>query len=53
MACIAMIYLLIFRIIRNVEKKVIRNYYNYKYGFVRILEESLRGADMFKVYDVK
>jgi hypothetical protein len=38
MAFLIVIYYLVFKVIRNVEKKVVKNYYDYKYSYVRVLE---------------
>ena len=47
------IYYVAFKLIRTVEKKVVKFYYDYKYSYVRLLEESVRGAGMYKVFGIK
>lgn len=47
------IYTSIFLVFRSVEKKIVRHYYDYKYGFVKCFEESLEGADYFRVFGSK
>lgn len=53
MVFLTVIYFSVFKIIRAVEKKVIKNYYDYKYSYVRVLEESVRGADIYRVFNIK
>lgn len=50
---VAALYTTIFFIFRLVEKKVVKHYYDYKYGFVMCFEESIGGADYFRVFDAK
>ena len=47
------VYYLAFKLVRTVEKKVVKYYYDYKYSFVRLLEESVRGAGMYKIFAIK
>ena len=46
-------YTSIFWVFRSVEKKIVKHYYDYKYGFVKCFEESLEGADYFRVFGSK
>ncbi len=53
MTLLVVVYYLVFKVIRTVEKKVIKFYYDYKYSYVRVLEESVRGASMYQIFDIK
>lgn len=53
MTFLIVIYFTVFKIIRSVEKKVVKYYYDYKYSYVRVLEESVRGAGMYKIFGIK
>jgi exosortase/archaeosortase len=53
MAFLVIVYFFVFKTIRTVEKKVIKNYYDYKYSYVRLLEESVRGATIYKIFNIK
>lgn len=48
---IIFLYTAIYLVFRKVEKKIIAHYYDYKYGFVKCFEESLEGAEYFKIFD--
>lgn len=50
---IGIIYYSIMIFLRECESKVVMHYYDYKYQFVRVFEESLRGAETIKIFDVK
>ena len=47
------IYTSIFLVFRSVERKIVKHYYDYKYGFVKCFEESIEGADYFRVFGSK
>ncbi len=44
------VYYSISVILRKVEHKVVRHYYDYKYEFVRVFEECLEGAVLFQIF---
>lgn len=50
---LATIYYSILRLFRKVERKIVQHYYDYKYNFVRCLEEGLQGAELVNVCGVK
>lgn len=50
---IGTIYISILLFLRSVERKVVSHYYDYKYEFVRVFEESITSAEIIKIYDVK
>lgn len=50
---LAFVYYSILYLFRKIERKIVKHYYDYKYNFVRSLEESLQGAELFKVADIK
>ena len=47
------IYYSIFHIFRKIERKIVRHYYDYKYSYVRTLEECIKGANLFNVSGLK
>lgn len=53
MLFLMVVYYVAFKVIRTVEKKVVKYYYDYKYSYVRLLEESVRGAGMYKIFGIK
>lgn len=52
MLFLMVVYYVVFKVIRTVEKKVVKYYYDYKYSYVRLLEESVRGAGMYKIFGI-
>jgi hypothetical protein len=50
---IAIVYFSVFAFLRAVENKVVHHYYDYKYEFVRVFEESVTASEIIKIYDVK
>lgn len=51
--CIAVIYQLIWTVIKNANKCILKYYYDYKYEFVKVFGESIEGANLIKVYGVR
>jgi hypothetical protein len=39
--------------LRSIETKVVSHYYEYKYEFVRVFEESITSSEIIRIYDVK
>ena len=50
---VTVLYTSVFLAFRMVEKKIVAHYYDYKYGFVKCFEESIEGADYFRVFGSK
>jgi hypothetical protein len=50
---IGTIYISILYFLRSIETKVVAHYYDYKYEFVRVFEESIAASEIIKIYDVK
>ena len=50
---LASIYYSIFNIFRKVERKIVKHYFDYKYNFVRTLEESIQGAELVTICGLK
>lgn len=50
---IGTIYVSILLFLRSIETKVVSHYYDYKYEFVRVFEESITASEIIKIYDVK
>lgn len=47
------VYYSIFYLFRKVERRIVKHYYDYKYNYVRSLEESIQGAEMFNICGLK
>jgi len=47
------IYYSIFYLFRKVERRIVKHYYEYKYNYVRSLEESIQGAELFNICGLK
>lgn len=47
------IYYLIFVIFRKVLFKIVKHYYDCKYNYVRVFEESIEGAEVIRVWGIK
>lgn len=50
---IGTIYASILLFLRAIESKVVSHYYDYKYQFVRVFQESITASEIIKIYDVK
>jgi ABC-type bacteriocin/lantibiotic exporter with double-glycine peptidase domain len=50
---LAAIYYSIFVLFRKIERKIVKHFYDYKYNFVRCLQESIDGAEMFNICEFK
>lgn len=50
---IALLYGAVWSLLRVVECHVVQHYYDFKYAFVRVLEESIQGAQTFRIFHVE
>lgn len=50
---ISTIYISVMLFLRSVETKVISYYYENKYEFVKVFEESITSSEFIRIYDVK
>lgn len=51
-AAVAFLYFLILRLLRRAHSRILKHYYDYKYEFVKVFNESIEGAPLIKVYGV-
>jgi ABC-type bacteriocin/lantibiotic exporter with double-glycine peptidase domain len=47
------LYFSIWGLVRKAHSCILKRYYDYKYEFVKVFHESLEGAELINVYDVK
>jgi hypothetical protein len=50
---LAAIYYSIFLLFRKIERKIVKHFFDYKYNFVRCLEESIQGAELINICEFK
>jgi len=51
-AGVAAIYTAIWGFLRRAQVRILRHFYDYKYQFVKVFNESIEGAQLIKVYGV-
>ena len=49
---VAMFYYFILSILRKANSQIVKHYYDYKYEFVKVFNESIEGAQLIKIYGV-
>lgn len=51
-AVVAGLYFFILTLLRRAHSKILKHYYDYKYEFVKVFNESIEGAQLIKIYGV-
>lgn len=49
---VAFLYFSILTLLRRAHSKILKHYYDYKYEFVKVFNESIEGAQLIKIYGV-
>jgi len=49
---VALLYFSILTVIRKAHSCILKHYYDYKYEFVKVFNESIEGAPLIKIYGV-
>jgi ABC-type bacteriocin/lantibiotic exporter with double-glycine peptidase domain len=49
---VAILYFCILTLLRKAHSKIVKHFYDYKYEFVKVFNESIEGAQLIKIYGV-